>query len=59
MYAGIVVEEAAKKLPDIKIIIPAKQYTGDNAAMIALAAYFHRQRPTSWEELEADPNLRL
>ncbi len=52
-------QEAAKKLPDIKIIIPAKQYTGDNAAMIALAAYFHRQRPTSWEKLEADPNLKL
>ncbi len=52
-------QEAIKKLPGIKVLIPEKQYTGDNAAMIALAAYFHRQRPTSWQQLEANPNLRL
>jgi len=52
-------QEATKKLHDIQVLIPEKQYTGDNAAMIALAAYFHRQRPTSWQQLEANPNLRL
>ena len=52
-------QEAAKKLPGIKVIIPAKQYTGDNAAMIALTAYFHQKQPIHWEKLKADPNLKL
>jgi len=52
-------QEAAKKLPDIKVIIPAKQYTGDNAAMIALTAYFYQKQSIPWEKLKADPNLKL
>lgn len=51
----------------IKIFIPELKFTGDNAAMIAVAGYFSAYgRPTAgWQiknktfNLKADPNLRL
>ena len=33
-------EKISRKFPDIKIFIPDLKFTGDNAAMIAVAAYF-------------------
>ncbi|MEK7638445.1 MAG: tRNA (adenosine(37)-N6)-threonylcarbamoyltransferase complex transferase subunit TsaD [Patescibacteria group bacterium] len=42
-------------------IIPALEYTGDNAAMIAVAAYFAHQRVvvSDWQSVQMDANLRL
>jgi len=45
----------------IHCIIPAMEYTGDNAAMIAVAAYFAHQRDAAsdWQSVQMDANLRL
>lgn len=48
----------------VRCIIPELVYTGDNAAMIAAAAYFtwlkHRDStPLTWRECRMDANLRL
>jgi N6-L-threonylcarbamoyladenine synthase len=44
-----------------RCVIPDIQYTGDNAAMIAVAAYFaHKNGAASnWENISMDANLRL
>jgi len=43
---------------DIKTLIPPKKYCGDNAVMIALAAYLSNKK-SSWQKVEADANLNL
>ncbi len=45
----------------ISVHIPEMQYTGDNAAMMAVAGYFaYRQGATThWDEFTMDANLRL
>ncbi len=40
-----------------RILLPALRYTLDNAAMIAGAAYFLRERATSWYNLEVKSDL--
>jgi len=54
----LLTSEVQTKLPNIKLIIPKPEYTGDNAAMIAFTALFKKERD-NWQALEADPNLRL
>ena len=48
-----------KELPKTKFLAPNKKFTTDNAAMIAVAAYFNRKKTISWQKLEADANLEL
>ncbi len=36
---------------------PLMEYTGDNAAMIALAGYFNYKKKTDWESVQMDANL--
>lgn len=45
----------------IPVFIPDLAYTGDNAAMIAVAAYFAHQSglESSWQSITMDANLRL
>lgn len=63
-------EKISQQFPDVKILIPEMKFTGDNAAMIALSAYFKinklesriKSRMTSgvdYKKLKADPNMRL
>lgn len=49
------------KLPKINFLIPAHEYTTDNAAMIAAAAIYKlkRQKPSSFSRLRVDPSLQL
>ena len=50
------------ELPDVSYFCPERKFSTDNAAMIALTAYFNlknRKRKTNWKNLEADANLRL
>ena len=54
----LLTSEVKIKLPNIKLIIPKTEYTGDNSAMIAFTALFKKERD-NWQTLEADPNLRL
>jgi N6-L-threonylcarbamoyladenine synthase len=37
-------ETVPQKLPEVKLILPEIKYTGDNAAMIAVAAYFNLKK---------------
>jgi N6-L-threonylcarbamoyladenine synthase len=59
-------EQINKNFPDIKIFIPELRFTGDNAAMIAAAAYFQTKNKTqltklknNYKKLKAEPNLSL
>lgn len=59
-------EAIKKQIPNTKYLIPDTAFTGDNAAMIALAAYFRAKEKkildklgTSPENLKADGNLKL
>ncbi len=46
-----------QELPKVRFSIPSFEYTTDNAAMIAAAGYFAKQKP--WASLTVDPNLSL
>ncbi|PIS39560.1 MAG: tRNA (adenosine(37)-N6)-threonylcarbamoyltransferase complex transferase subunit TsaD [Candidatus Nealsonbacteria bacterium CG08_land_8_20_14_0_20_38_20] len=54
-------EKIKKELPNFQYLIPNIQFCTDNAAMVAVAAYFHwlRGETKNWEEIEANANLRL
>lgn len=45
----------------VRCVIPEMKYTGDNAAMIAVAAYFAYDKDaiTDWQSVQMDANLRL
>lgn len=49
------------KLPDTVFVEPQMRYCTDNAAMIAMAAYFRTQKKKfdDWKKMEADPNWEL
>ncbi len=49
---------AKKELPNANFIIPKKEYTTDNAAMIASAAYF-KKKSVSFKQIGADASLQL
>jgi len=54
-------EKIKSEIPDSKYLIPDTKLSTDNAAMIAAAAYFHRNRATltRWKTLRADGNLKI
>ena len=51
-------EEIKKQIPDTKYLIPDNNLTGDNALMIAVAAYFN-QKKTTRNNIRAVGDLRL
>jgi N6-L-threonylcarbamoyladenine synthase len=53
--------EITTRYPKIRLTLPPLSATVDNAAMIAVAGYFHAQRRdfTSWGSIHADPNWRI
>lgn len=48
-------------LPKVNFLVPAKEYTTDNATMIAAAAIFKlkHQKPALFSKLRVDPSLQL
>lgn len=67
---GVSVNEALRRglkktlknnLSEVKFLAPRKEYSNDNAAMIALAGYFRHKNGKSgqWEEVQADAGLVL
>jgi N6-L-threonylcarbamoyladenine synthase len=54
-------EQINKNFPNIKIFIPELRFTGDNAGMIAAAAYFQvkNKKMATNKKLKANPNLSL
>ena len=57
-YLRSELEKTAKEL-GVNYSQPEFEYTGDNAAMIALAGYlnFKKNKTASWEAVDMDPNL--
>ncbi len=51
----------SETLPSAVFLAPQKEYTNDNAAMIALAGYFRHEagQKGRWEKVQADANLEL
>ncbi len=46
----------------LNLLMPEIKFTGDNAAMITLAAYFRfikKKKPADWQALKADGNLKI
>jgi N6-L-threonylcarbamoyladenine synthase len=54
-------EAMEKELPKTKYQIPETKYCTDNAAMIAVAGYFHAIKKDfiPWQKLKVDPNWEL
>lgn len=53
-------KKAVAKLPwKTSYHIPPMELTGDNAAMIGIAAAYHLDKRTSWSKIHADSNLKL
>lgn len=61
-------EAIAQELKGVRYALPEIEYSVDNAAMIAAAGYFRweslneterSQLKNNWQELEADPNLKM
>ncbi|MBU4338442.1 tRNA (adenosine(37)-N6)-threonylcarbamoyltransferase complex transferase subunit TsaD [Patescibacteria group bacterium] len=50
-----------KNLPKVKFLAPEKEYSNDNAAMIALAGYFRFKSGeiSDWEKVQTEAKLRL
>jgi N6-L-threonylcarbamoyladenine synthase len=54
-------EKIQKELPNIQYLIPNIQFCTDNAAMVAVAGYFHwlKGKKYNLEKIKANANLRL
>lgn len=50
-----------KKLSGVKFLAPKKEYSNDNAAMIALAGYYRFKAggAENWQDVQADARLKL
>lgn len=55
------ISSAIKKFPSVQLLVPSHQFTGDNAAMIAAAAYFKasKKKFSAPSALKAEGRLRL
>jgi len=56
-------ETIQKELAGVQFVFPERQFSTDNAAMVALAAYFRvksaKIEKANWQKLGAEANLRL
>ena len=55
------VEAMRNELPITNYQLPDVKYCTDNAAMVAVAGYFHAKKKdfTPWQKLKVDPNWEL
>jgi len=54
-------KELGQAFDKTPLLLPDTKYTMDNAAMIAVAGYFHAKKKdyTPWKEIVADPNWKV
>ncbi len=52
-------EKIKKEIPKTEFLVPNIKYSGDNALIIAVTGFFRRENKKSWQEIKAEPNLRL
>ena len=57
----ILATKIKKNISHSAFLIPPSSYCMDNAAMIAVAGYYHalKKNFTTWQKIKADPNLKL
>ena len=48
-----------KELPDSNFYVPETNFCTDNAAMIAAAAFYRKEKSQDWQKIKADANLQL
>lgn len=51
-------EKIKKELSNIQYLKPNIQFCTDNAAMIAITAYFHKKEAKDWKNIKVNANLR-
>ncbi|NQU83569.1 MAG: tRNA (adenosine(37)-N6)-threonylcarbamoyltransferase complex transferase subunit TsaD, partial [Parcubacteria group bacterium] len=53
--------EQLKSSSPVNCVLPDIKYSTDNAAMIAVAGYFHAEKKDfiSWDKIDINPNLRI
>lgn len=58
---AVLQSELTKSDSSPKLLFPLSAYCMDNAAMIAIAGYYHaiKKEFTSWGDISVDPNLKL
>jgi len=52
-------EKIKKELFNIQYLTPNIKFCTDNAAMIAITAYFHRKEAKDWKNIKVNANLRI
>jgi len=52
-------ERIKKEIPDSRFYIPDSEFCTDNAAMVAVTAYFHRKEKIPGENIKVNANLRI
>lgn len=53
-------ERIEKEIPNTKYLMPDIKYCTDNAAMIAVTAYFNRKKAIkNWQKIEVNANLKI
>lgn len=48
-----------EELPETELLFPQIDHSTDNGLMTAIAGYFHKNKKTAWQKLQADANLRI
>lgn len=51
--------EIKAKENNLEILLPPKDMSTDNALMVAIAGYHNSGNKTTWDKIDADPNLKL
>src|SRR3989344_2908090 len=52
-------QKIKKEIPNTQYLIPDTALSTDNALMIAITAFFHKNKKASWKTLKAKANLRV
>ncbi len=54
-------EKVKKEVPKTKFLKPSKEFCTDNAAMVAITAYFNKNKAIkkNWKNIKANANLRV
>jgi len=53
-------EKIEKELKNVKFFIPETEFCTDNAAMVAITAFFNQKKKTkNWKKIKANANLRI
>jgi len=54
-------EKIRKEIPNTEYLMPDTKYCTDNAVMVVIAAYFHRQevKRVNWKKIAVDANLKI